>query len=1602
MQRSRIGRRVFFLMVTWTVLPFASAESPFSSPETGRSSAAVEDSRADRRDKSAFQRIDEFDPIAVDSPFDPAESASGQDGVDPSAEPAVAGVDDSLTCEVVASFTQAQGLPSRFRGNIFSVASRGRLQRFGFELQFTGQTDLYFSIFRRPQVFGATFQRALTPDIIVRAIGNNMRERYSTAAAQTRLNFDIFPGFEYLLAVAWDDTAVAMSRDGSNNSTRPPYSHGRLLGLVSVNLANTQEGGPPIQVDPEIGLNVGPSTDGANLMDLCFEPEPGACCCVGELRCDLLVKQDCENAGGYFQGERTRCTQTPCRCGACCLPCRGECRNDVEEIACLFDEKGTFKGVGSQCAQVPSCPVATGACCLPGGVCRELCEEECTEKAGVFRRDTQVSDCDPNPCQGACCFNGNLALVPPQLGICLDLQQSFCSAAMGSFSGAGSSCATVTPAQECGGACCIGSPGSQICVGDRTREECAEAFPNPRYLGDGTGCTTSTTACQDPDLVTLSFGACCLRDGLCVVAPQDFCNAAWVNGVYLGLGSVCGSAHPAVCQNLMIGACCLPDGRCLQKSEPDCTASGGMFREGVATCSVAPAPPTCPQPTGACCNASQQCVQNQTKSACEMGGGTYRGNSSTCPAQYDCPGVVGACCFDDGSCSQIASTQCTAMGGEYEGDEISCATADCPSAQGACCLADASCAARTASRCRAENGIYRGDDTTCQAGTCLGACCLVDDMDVVSCERLGRTACVFNNGEFQGVDSMCQDVSCAELTLGACCDEMEDCTLRTEESCALRGGLYRGDGSICDPFLPCFPLVGACCFADGDCEVLGPSSCRDQLGEYQGHNSPCTFCPPPAPTGGCCLPDGRCVEISAAGCAARDGEYVGDDSDCSPNPCDPPTNDVCTQATPLSVPGTATGTTENTGFRGACCRPAVPSGTRCELLSPSACAAITNSTYFGNESVCEGTACPDQPIGSCLGQIINSPGVWYTVVGTGNTMTASLCGDVTGFDTKLNVYCRECESSLCVASNDDGCGGGEPVVRRSEVSWCSEAGQVYRILVHGFNGEVGPFELAVTSDQIPCTGGARCRRVGACCNIQENCVETSEAECLAMGRFYDGDDTTCPCDPPPTGACCDDGDCQVLDRNVCLSEPGRTFVGRDIDCTPNMCPPPGNDRCSGARVIPPPTTTMPSVVMGSAQRATLDVGLPVCDDVSVSTPGVWYTVRGTGVTLTASTCDGTPESYNTRISVYCGNCDTFRCVAANNDVDTAECRTQSSVTWCAERRTTYFIFVHGSSQFPDDLRFTLTLSQESQACVPADPPIDCEIRGACCMGDGMCDELTREDCAADLGTYRGDDSMCERVTCPQPETCCFDDGSRQCLLLAACTSLGGTAPGLACGGLCPEPTGACCTASDCSVITRANCTLNGGEYQGNRTMCARNLCLKIQTTAPTEGTVDIRQPSDPDGMNPVGLSAVVLTLNGSVSALMASDLELTFAPPNPAMAPSILGVTGTGNVWTVTLSRPIPPGHWTRIALVASGSDACFGFLPADVLGDGTSDGEDAGELADRLAAFVPMSERAALDIDRNGMLNLFDLMRIIELLIGREMFIDWDGESIPASPCDP
>jgi hypothetical protein len=88
--------------------------------------------------------------------------------------------------------------------------------------------------------------------------------------------------------------------------------------------------------------------------------------------------------------------------------------------------------------------------------------------------------------------------------------------------------------------------------------------------------------------------------------------------------------------------------------------------------------------------------------------------------------------------------------------------------------------------------------------------------------------------------------------------------------------------------------------------------------------------------------------------------------------------------------------------------------------------------------------------------------------------------------------------------------------------------------------------------------------VGACCFLGQRCESLTQEDCIVQGGTYVGDDLECapnPCPPDREGACCfPNGACQVTTELNCEQLEGEYFAD-DVGCSPNPCPQPPRGAC---------------------------------------------------------------------------------------------------------------------------------------------------------------------------------------------------------------------------------------------------------------------------------------------------------------------------------------------------------------------------------------------------------------------------------------------------------
>jgi len=226
-----------------------------------------------------------------------------------------------------------------------------------------------------------------------------------------------------------------------------------------------------------------------------------------------------------------------------------------------------------------------------------------------------------------------------------------------------------------------------------------------------------------------AVGACCFDDGSCTDGMREpDCIAA--SGEWQGKNTTCATAdcpQPA-------GACCISTTNCVNTDEDSCNGFGGTFLGVGTVCGEN----TCATPTGACCLSDGSCIDGLTQTQCENAGATYQGDGSDCAGTVCGGEPTGACCLEDGSCADdVTASDCATQGGTYQGDASDCTGVNCPQQTGACCMPDGSCVDDTlAMDCDLGGGVYQGDNIDCASISCPQPC-IADMVDSVTFQPPG-------------------------------------------------------------------------------------------------------------------------------------------------------------------------------------------------------------------------------------------------------------------------------------------------------------------------------------------------------------------------------------------------------------------------------------------------------------------------------------------------------------------------------------------------------------------------------------------------------------------------------------------------------------------------------------------------------------------------------------------------------------------------------------------------------------------------------------------------------------------------------------------------
>ena len=574
----------------------------------------------------------------------------------------------------------------------------------------------------------------------------------------------------------------------------------------------------------------------------CAASNRGACCFFTG-GCADIPELNCHDIGGDWNGEDINgdpvsCTDgdvLPCQpVGACCLQ-SGSC-HEISQDLCEGDLNGIYQGDAVSCTD-ELCVDPLGACCTPLSECLEnVSAVTCLNIGGSFFVDCASAECQFN--RGGCCFES---------GTCLDVRtEEICQFLGGEYAGTNIFCID----NPCSGSCCL---DSGACIDTSEEEDC-------QLLG---GEFLQYRTCSERPCV----GACCVSRDECRVLSKPSCAQKDIEGSFMGFGTDCSIDDP--CNQGDLGACCLNSGEfCVNGiSEGACNTLDGVHFIDEVCESLGLQCPVSGLLIGACCITDTQCTMVESEDACDILGGTYAGDGTTC-AENTC---AGGCCLESGSCINTDQAHCEDdLGGQYI--EEPCSTTPC---RLACCVSSGSCVdVEMLATCTHLGGEPRPFGTSCASNPCSGACCL----DQLGCEYVSAPSCNEMFGAFLGEGVPCEDTTCIE---GSCCLGSGSCLESSAVTCASLGGTFKTGLCVTDPCL------GACCLWAGGCEMLSVDTCEglwdpdedgqwspdDAPGYFNGFGTQCDdniYC---VPNGSCCLPSGTCIDIMSIGIDQESSDF---------------------------------------------------------------------------------------------------------------------------------------------------------------------------------------------------------------------------------------------------------------------------------------------------------------------------------------------------------------------------------------------------------------------------------------------------------------------------------------------------------------------------------------------------------------------------------------------------------------------------------------------------------------------------------------------------------------------------------------------------------
>ncbi len=1078
---------------------------------------------------------------------------------------------------------------------------------------------------------------------------------------------------------------------------------------------------------------------------------------------------------------------------------------------------------------------------------------------------------------------------------------------------------------------------------------------------DGDGVPDVCDACPDtpPDIAVdpigcVQAGACCFPGAVCLTTPNaDDCTA--IDGMFMGHGVMCGSDSDgdgvAVCNDLCPDDPNKTHWETCGCGEPEDDTDEDGTKDCVDGC---PDDPEKTEPGFCGCGEVEEDVGDadgdgvaNCADQCPGVDDTADGDGDGVPDCTDvCPG------FDDtlDDDEDEVPDGCDACLGfddrlDDDADGVPNECDPCPDDNPDDSDGDGVC--DTLDDCPADNPDDSDGDGVCEsADVCPGFDDTLDededgvpdDCDV--CPGFDDGLDEDNDGVPDGCDACSATPPGAPVDsvgcpfLGACCFYPSGCLDDTDPvTCEAAGGTYQGNSTTCD--LGCtFSLAGACCFPGEAClEVSNEDTCIAISGTFLGIGITCDVDSDGDDTPDCddeCPDDPDKTEPEECGCGEpeHDADWDGTPNcidDCPHDP-DKTVPGVCgcgetedlTDSDGDSVPNCVDGcpgeddVPDGDGDGTPDCLDDCPEDP--DKTVPLICGCGVPDDDTGDDDGDGVANCIDQCPGIDDGIDSDDDGVPDCVdicpgfddnMDSDDDRVPNGCDQCPGFDDAFD------EDEDDVPDDCDACPGFDDAVDE--------------------DGDAVPDDCDACLQTPPDTpvDAYGCSWLGACCFSQDLCVDGVDIEnCENAGGLYQGNGTTCDlgCDfatdddadgvpndfdlcpdtPPDApvdedgcalpGACCFDiGVCfDDVDGEECTAI-GGFFLGYDTVCGLDIDGD-GTLDCADACPDDPDKTEVGDCGCGEPEDDADSDGTPDCVDGCPDDPakiepgvcdcGVWEDVDDSDGDETPNCLDGCPDDSAKTEPGVCG-CGEIDVLTDTDGDDTPDCADE-----CPDDPDKAALGACGCGVSDDD-----TDGDGTEDCLDACPNDYYKTETGAC-GCGMPDIDSDGDGVADCVDQcpnTPDDTDVGDAGCPYSGACCFDVGQYICV----------------------------------DATTPGDCSLTGGWYQGNGSMCDQG-CVFPPPIVDSDGDgvdddEENQAPNGGDGNDdgtPDGLQEHVASFLNTddvyvtIASAETTSLASVLAHDNPSPDDTPAGVAFPAGFFSYQVNGLSTPGAATQVDII--------------------------------------------------------------------------------------